>query len=490
MAEAPEGPPRKTTTYNRFSTMASQNERYNTKDDEFFWLENIMRVAPHKLHSVPGPGPSTRFPLTSICSDSTERGQQSLTIEMAFNQVLLTGLFNARTSWAHVENGQIYTMIGNADCGGGNMNYFAFGLASPGVPPSCTNQYFFSTDDGVTLPTPSAPVAEQSNIAAINARIGTSDIPAYTAGTGGSPISIGYPLEGIKVFYNLPADSGGGTFRTFGIHDSSLFFNVTPIATSHARLVEYDRTSGTLLNSYTPWGTDSVTLSNINVTSDMVVLIADNATTSTSKIYKINRSNGTVASTIDLSSITPNQMFCVNDDLQYFLGVIQADGYTPFYYTNSTGDVVYVGKATGNVITPFSAGGYFNNGVHYFGGNGFGGFGVNIQKIAVDCPPIGGPVIATISTGSTVAAGASIDVTFGTILEPDSSDRIQLQVAPTGGKLGFSGATATFISTSSATHGTLPFTIPGGTTPGTYIFQLVTSGGTIFIANSNTFTVT
>lgn len=56
------GPPRKTTTYNRFSTMASENERYNTKQDEFFWLENIMRVAPHKLHSVPGPGPATRFP--------------------------------------------------------------------------------------------------------------------------------------------------------------------------------------------------------------------------------------------------------------------------------------------------------------------------------------------------------------------------------------------------------------------------------------------
>ncbi len=53
---ADEGAPRKTSNYKRFSGMASQNERYNVKDDEMFWLENIMRVGPRKLRSVPGPG--------------------------------------------------------------------------------------------------------------------------------------------------------------------------------------------------------------------------------------------------------------------------------------------------------------------------------------------------------------------------------------------------------------------------------------------------
>jgi hypothetical protein len=52
-----EGPPRKTTPFNKFSGMASQNDRYNIKDDEMFWLENIMRTGPRKLSSVPGPGP-------------------------------------------------------------------------------------------------------------------------------------------------------------------------------------------------------------------------------------------------------------------------------------------------------------------------------------------------------------------------------------------------------------------------------------------------
>lgn len=487
MAEAPEGPPRKTTTYNRFSTMASQNERYNTKDDEFFWLENIMRVAPHKLHSVPGPGRATRFPLTSICSDSTERGQQSLSIEMAFNQTAFTGLFNARTSWAHVENGQLYTMIGNADCGGGNMNYFAFGLASPGVPPSCTNQYFFSTDDGVSSPTPSAPVAEDSHLPGINTRVGTSDIPAYAFGASGN-LYIGYPTEGIKVAYNLNLLI---EVPCFGVNANTVWIKGGPGGSVDGKthLREYDRLSGTLLNDYTPWGTDTVFVNNINVTSDRIICLVGNSTTGKSFLTKLDYT-GAIISELPIDGIVAVYMFAENDDLQYFLCQAPDGVHAPLYYYNSTGNLVYVGTASGVVQSPFSASGYFNNGVFYFGGSGFAGLSVDIQKIAIDCPPAGGALIASVSTGSTVAAGASIDVTWADILITSSTDRIQLQVAPTGGKLGFSGATANFVSTGSAASGTASFTIPGGTTPGSYIFQLCTLNGTILIATSNTFTVT
>jgi hypothetical protein len=54
MAEA-EGPPRKTSTYKDFSGMNSQDGRYGVEPNEFFFLENIMRVADSKLRSVPGP---------------------------------------------------------------------------------------------------------------------------------------------------------------------------------------------------------------------------------------------------------------------------------------------------------------------------------------------------------------------------------------------------------------------------------------------------
>jgi hypothetical protein len=55
MAEADEGAPRKTTTYKQFDGMNSQDGRYGVEPNEFFYLENIMRVADGKLHSVSGP---------------------------------------------------------------------------------------------------------------------------------------------------------------------------------------------------------------------------------------------------------------------------------------------------------------------------------------------------------------------------------------------------------------------------------------------------
>lgn len=61
MAEA--GPPRKTGNFKEFSGMNSQDGRYGVEDNEFFYLENIMRVADGKLRSVPGPSvPQGTFP--------------------------------------------------------------------------------------------------------------------------------------------------------------------------------------------------------------------------------------------------------------------------------------------------------------------------------------------------------------------------------------------------------------------------------------------
>lgn len=72
MAQAPggegEGAPRKTNNYNKFEGMNSQDGRYGVADNEMFLLENIMRVSPRKLHSVPGPGPIIgQFPPPTSC---------------------------------------------------------------------------------------------------------------------------------------------------------------------------------------------------------------------------------------------------------------------------------------------------------------------------------------------------------------------------------------------------------------------------------------
>lgn len=87
MAQADDSAPRKTTTYKRFEGMASQNERYNTKPDEMFWLENIMRVSPKRLHSVPGPIFRTTVPIPpSGCPiDTLPTGDQTLTQVFCYN---------------------------------------------------------------------------------------------------------------------------------------------------------------------------------------------------------------------------------------------------------------------------------------------------------------------------------------------------------------------------------------------------------------------
>lgn len=77
-----EGPPRKTTTYKQFSGMNSQDQRYGVELDEFFLLENIMRVADGKLHSVFGPSAiKATFP--------TGEGADALLLETGLPDFLL-----------------------------------------------------------------------------------------------------------------------------------------------------------------------------------------------------------------------------------------------------------------------------------------------------------------------------------------------------------------------------------------------------------------
>jgi hypothetical protein len=61
MAQQDDGATRKSTTYKEFNGMNSQDARYGVGNDEFFYLENIMRVADGRLHSVPGPNTVATF---------------------------------------------------------------------------------------------------------------------------------------------------------------------------------------------------------------------------------------------------------------------------------------------------------------------------------------------------------------------------------------------------------------------------------------------
>lgn len=422
------------------------------------------------------------FSVDLVCNDTTERGQQAISVALAFDQ--LTPSNNPRTSWGAILNGELRSLVGSAGCGGGNMNYFDFS-GTQSLPPSCSVQYQYLNDNSVlagALPL----VGQNSSLPAINARLGTSDQFSWMFGTSGF-WQVAYVTDNVRVSYPHQSHIAPGGSNPWAARDTEFWiFSYGNDGKRH--LTRYNRLAGTQIADYTPWGTDAVNIANMNLTASQLICIVGNSTTGTTSIAKLDRTTGTIASNIDITGTSGAYLYSVTDSLIYFIcnGVNKGS----MYYHNGT-DLIYVGKTTGTAVSAFSGTGYFNNGTFYFGGNGVGGFGVNVMKVVIPCPGPSGPVVASISVGaSSVPAGSSISTTFGDILLPDSTDRIQLVQAPAAGMLGFVGPTSNFISTGSAASGTLSFPIPALAPAGNYILQLVTDSGLIFIANSGVFAVT
>ena len=138
MAQAPDpgggrgggaGAPRINRTIKEFAGMNTREFRNAVPEGSFPWLENIQPIGPGNLHSIPGRGqavtliPPTPVPPPAGCTDTTERGQQHLVEELRFiNNDDLGG--NTRTSWSYISpTKEVYTLAGDASCGGGNMPY-------------------------------------------------------------------------------------------------------------------------------------------------------------------------------------------------------------------------------------------------------------------------------------------------------------------------------------------------------------------------------
>ena len=421
--------------------------------------------------------------VVAVCTDASERGQQALSIETAFNQGAL-GLSNPRTSWGFISDGECYTLVGEASCAGGNMTYNNI----------CCEIAHFTGGNPTPFETLSLPFTDSN--AFINALPGAADQTCWaslSSGFGG--LRIIYDIGNTVVDYHTPTTNGGGhAVESWAVKGDEVWAYVgpgldTPGPSGESQsLCVFDRDAGTLLQTYYPFAGDVHIEGNLHLTTSFCYALGSNLTAGTNVVYKIDRSNGTVTDEIDVTDIN-GQFMCVttDDELIYIMG---SGSPVAVYYIKNFTDLVYVGKDTAGTVTPFNRGqALFNDGNIYWGSNGFAGFGINIFKIAIACPE-GAPVVAGVTVvESTVAHGGSVTVNFGTILEPDSTDRLQLAPVVTG-ELGFSGATATHQSTSSAASGLVSFSIPGGTTPGDYTIQLVTENGDIFIAQSDPFTVT
>jgi hypothetical protein len=485
MAQAPDAPggggaPRQNKTVKQFSGMNTQNERNAIPEGSFHWLENIQPIGPGNLHSIPGRGQSvTRIPPNPVpppgCTDTSERGQQLITIETAFDQATTFGAGNLRTSWGFIHNGEFYSLIGQADCAGGNMVYSNV----------CCQINHYKNDNPALFEPLLLPVTQPGN-SFINTKVGTSDVAVWSQGTRAV-----YDLGNTIVDYGIPASVGVG-WSNFAVKGNELWAYYKDAADSKRHIIQYGKTTATLINDYTPWGLDQVNVSNVQLTDNFLYCLG--GLSGTQKLYKIARSNGVIAASLDLTLIEAQFVSVASDNLIYILCVnIPA----AVYYVKNFTDLIYVGKTVGQGFSPFDGTGIWNNGKIYYGANGFAGFTTNVFKIAIDCPAETSPPTAPLVAGITraddvVPAGSPVVVDWTDILLPDITDAIQLRPAPAPGDLGFVGAALASMSTGALGNGSMSFTIPALTVPGQYIFQLCTGTNAtpILIATSAQFTVT
>jgi hypothetical protein len=418
---------------------------------------------------------------SGCCVDTTERGQQLIAQEVAFSQFpTING--GRRTSWAYVSpTGDCITLVGDGNCALGNMAYKQTAL--PPNPDCCQLNRFLGGNP--TVFDHPALIDPDPFASAVNTSVGAADEPMYSFSSGGGVVEISayYPNSNTHVVYNHAfnavqpdaiAKKGNRFYAYLGTSAQNGFAR---------HIVVYDAQAGG--DFLEDWDSlENFRVITMNATENYLVCFCTDLTQTILSIKKLSLVDGSIAESIDITHINLHRSFAVSDDLVYLLTN------TAMYYLSGT-DLVFVGRAPGLTLSAFGGNAFFSGGVFYWGQAGFGDANADIYKIAIQCPE-GGPLIASISTGATVAAGSAINVTWSGILDPTAGDRIELRPAPPAGDLGFVGAALATLNTGGPlSDGTLPFTIPALTTPGNYIFNLTrTDAGVILIATSNVFTVT
>jgi hypothetical protein len=213
-------------------------------------------------------------------------------------------------------------------------------------------------------------------------------------------------------------------------------------------------------------------------------LISD---TTVRAVKKLNRSDLTLAASFDLTNISPRWMYAIDDSLVY---VLTDTSPMALYYIKDFTTLVYVGSFTSLNNTSFAGNqGFFTNGSFYWGSVGISGFSTNIAKVPLPCPEAAALVASMTVSGVTVVAGAALTVSWADVLEPTAVDKIYLRAAPGAGELGFIGTIVDQETTDGAGTSSMSFTIPGGTTPGNYVFQYVYRGAN-YVMSSAVFAVT
>ena len=394
MAQADDSAPRKTTTYKRFEGMASQNERYNTKPDEMFWLENIMRVSPKRLHSVPGPIIRTTVPIPpSGCPiDTVPTGPQLMTQVFCYNYD--TGAPPGTLPGPSAS--QVDFIAGKSP----NEEFIATasvsdGFLAPYPRADWEVMHIMGTTISAATPVP-LPPGDAFNYATQTRQAGVSGhsdemcyliIGDYTksgSGTfGGVTVYFSWPSQTVTVLNEGLTD---GTTGTWAKHGTNFW------RSSEAGSIYRWDLSNPFASSFVAHATGFLAVMSTIQATDNFLWTHDAAN---SLLYKLDLSTMAIVASYSLAAVN---IYVAGDDLIYNFTTSGAD-FTFSYFIPSTNTNTAIGIINSNCMTPSTfttpsvmkfAAGYF------YISQGFGPFGPGGKTVKIGplvCPntdiPIG-----------------------------------------------------------------------------------------------------
>jgi len=473
MAEAPKsgGAPRQNKTIKQFAGMNTQNERNAIPEGQFHWLENVQPIGPGNLHSIPGRSTSVfrvppDVPPPPGCTDLTIRGQSqhSFIIDLAFDIAGTEGpLTSIREAWSRIHNGELYALVGNSICGGGNMWYTN----------ECCQIAHFKNDNPTAFEILPLPV--QIVEAYFNTRMGNSDEFTWASASGSATgLKVAYDL-GNRIL-NYPIDVNNSCYA---IREGSVW--IWNSIDGHVYV--FTTTDATVGTNYLLG--EQITA--MGLTADQLIAFSNGtfADSGDRNLIYMDRATGTIIKKISIRNLNVGSVAVVADDLVYLL---TAGAHPVLYYCDGN-EIIYIGYCT-NTDAPTIGPAWFDSGTFYFNK------GYDVWKIAVDCPPEGGPIPVTLSTDAvTVAPGDTVNVTWNNLLVTEPGDAILLN--PYHGPSnpiswpGSGNAPVASKTIGPAVSGTTTFTIPLSAPAGDYIFQMSPWIPTaVWAGNSNVFTVT
>lgn len=426
------------------------------------------------------------------CADSTHIGQQNFSWSL-WNANTATG-GNTRTSWGYIEqDGEAYTMVGQGNCGPfSNMSY-----SNDPLEGDCC-QVNHITDDGATttkIVPPNLPASPLSSGSA-SCKIGQSDEPLFdinngTSDTGAFDNAFIYPVLDLRVEPNFI--SGSGIFTGAWCKDGEDLYCAQNNAGGQVfvtRFGAYDVTrpaNHTLISAQISGVVNMGGICALS-TSDYLYFhmrISPNV----NKIFRLDRA--TLTNLTEIINLGDIEMFGIHLKADNTLWMFtQVGSRWVVYYWNGS-ELIYVG-APGRVVSLT----FGNCGIHFIGRRMFiGGCGIGASPTGIYVTELpcdeSESLFAEVTAGAaSVVRGNQITATWADLLIPNANDRIHVRPAPANAHdTGFIGSATTTALTGGTSDGSINITIPIGTTPGTYIMQLV-SQNNVYVCRSATFEVT